>query len=389
VAKSPSRNRQRVSTFTSIALGVGLNFLLPGAGTSVWATMGNAAISSTASQGSSSLIMNKGNFKSVKDLSSLNSLKSLAITVGSAGITQGILNTLGLPMTTQVLQGTKGRPLSLEDVAKITQIKGIENSVCGGLTIVIQGEKPREALKEVTIGTATGTVGAVGAYSIGEMRTPGMSGNITHKVEHFVLGAGLTKIQGGNLLVGGVSAVGAEGLMEVLPWRPEINAGVAQLAASSGALLIHQDPSTAFFTAKNAVEHNDLLHPYPTLKQEQNQIENLQYAGENVQQAAEILAKLAATGIPLTPELCNQLRAYLAQSEAVQRDMAALFCADPDLHPSGSGMGRLMIGLIPETYGGAALSLIPVAGFVKSTAIVSLKYAIEMIKKGEIQCLLS
>jgi len=121
---------------------------------------------------------------------------------------------------------------------------------------------------------------------------------------------------------------------------------VAKVAAATGALLVDKDIGAAYRAADNAVENNDLF-PHWNWEHEQAQREVLDQAGENLRELADV-------GIPMMKEVCDKLREYNQQYAAIQQELGQPL-ANPLNYVPGNPVGHLVVGMIPETVGEAAL----------------------------------
>jgi len=262
--------RGKIASLVSMAAGIGLNFILPGAGT-VAATMGNAAASTLGSQFVGNMIINKGNIgRSFKALASEDSLRSLLVTVGTAGAMRG----LNMP----------ARP---QGFMQQLHVNGTRAAISTGLNVVVDPKHAGRALRLGALNLAVNTLAGTAANKIGASYNNG-DGNIdyiTHKVLHGVVGAAagaaLSKDHAAGAVAGAGGAVVAEVVGEMmmgdvgakvrelkqeglsdnqvhqrLMEQANLNADLGRLAGAAMAAATRQDVNVAAMAASNAVDNN-------------------------------------------------------------------------------------------------------------------------------------
>ena len=153
--------------FMLVQLGVSLGtagLLPPG-----WGTLLTTAISTTAGKGASSLLAHSGNIgKALQDLSSREFLRSTALNIASAGLTQGISTQLGLPIRPQTFIG---------HVQK--------NLIRVGVKAAFEGRLD----KDLALDFLTSTIGGSLSNQIGSLYGSGEINPMTHKLLHGLVGA--------------------------------------------------------------------------------------------------------------------------------------------------------------------------------------------------------
>lgn len=242
--------------------------------------MSSAGFTSLVSQASLSLINNQGNISKVfKDLGSKENLRSLATSMASAGIVQGLSSHFQLPERAT----TFGQHL---------QKNIISSGTSAGLSMLIHKQDVREALLEAAKGITAGTIGGVFANSIGAAYGENDLNWVTHKLAHGALGAFTGAILGDDpsagavagALGGMVSEIIADGLLddakekafdqalektskegrpleykdvhEAFSAESRKVANMGRLGAAFAAFGLEQDVNIATRTATNAVENN-------------------------------------------------------------------------------------------------------------------------------------
>ncbi|KAB2833411.1 MAG: hypothetical protein F9K49_06625, partial [Caedimonadaceae bacterium] len=166
------------------------------AGISTNATVGamaSAGFTSLVSQATISLINNQGDISKVlRDLGSKDSLCSLATSIASAGIVQGLSETFNLPQQATTF-------------AEHLQKNVISSGVSAGLSILLQQQDVKEALLQAVKGAAAGTLGGMMANTIGEAYGHEDLNWVAHKLAHGALGALTGAILGDDLSAGALA----------------------------------------------------------------------------------------------------------------------------------------------------------------------------------------
>ncbi|MBY0273450.1 MAG: DUF637 domain-containing protein [Alphaproteobacteria bacterium] len=225
---------------------------MAGAGTS-------AAFQALVTQASISLANNQGNIgKTLKDLGSSRSVRALVTAAGTAGLTYGLSNQLGVSAA-----GTS--------VGDHLQRSAIQTGVSTGFSIVSQDQSVGEALLQGAINIAASTAGGLGANTIGDWRDEGSIDALTHKVLHAGLGAGLGAASsllddpGKGALGGAIGGFFAELVAENTPssMEPQTRADFGRAVGTVVAVAAGQDGNAALLAGTNAVMNNSLGHYSP------------------------------------------------------------------------------------------------------------------------------
>jgi hypothetical protein len=227
----------------------------------VVSSMTAAAFTSVCSQAALALLSNQGDIgKAAKSLANGKTLKSLGISMVSAGLMTGIADVLSIPQT-----GIESTTL-----ADQIQRQTLQLFVGSGLGIAA-GQKPKEALEQGLRGAVSGTLGASFAKWIGETFQAGKIDSFSHKFLHALVGAGFGALTSDDAkkgaIAGAIGAATAEFLAEHLPdsMSARTRADLSKLGVSIGALFADLNVDAVIGAANNALENNFLLtHPEPT-----------------------------------------------------------------------------------------------------------------------------
>lgn len=245
-------------TLSPAIVGAGLKGTVTGA-------MISAGIGNLTSQAAVALLTHQGDVgAALKSIASSQGVRSLAVSVASAGVTQGVANELGINMTPET-----------QTFMDRVQEGAVQAAVTTTVGATIGGQDLTDALSSgVRSGVAT-TVGGYLASKVGIAHKTGALDEVSHKLAHGVIGAGMAKITGGEAVAGALGAIVGEIIGQEYrayqeahnkfnPASPDFNKvverGVAlsRLSAAFVALLAGQDPTSAAETAGNAVRNNAL-----------------------------------------------------------------------------------------------------------------------------------
>ncbi|MBY0273390.1 MAG: DUF637 domain-containing protein [Alphaproteobacteria bacterium] len=222
-------------------------------------TGASAAFQTLVTQASISLANNRGNIgKTLKDLGSSRSVRALVTAAGTAGLTYGLSEAVGVSAA-----GTS--------VGDHLQKSAIQTGVSTGFNIITQDQDLDEALLQGAINIAASTAGGLGANTIGDWRAEGSIDALTHKALHAGLGAGLGAASsllddpGKGALGGAIGGFFAELVAENLPgsMEPQRRADAARAAATVIAVAAGQDGNAALLAATNSLMNNNLGHYSP------------------------------------------------------------------------------------------------------------------------------
>ena len=248
---------------------------------SVEAAVVNAGLAALATQATVSCATSGGDLERVfEDVTSRESLRSIAQSMVTAGVVKGLGNYLELP----------GTPQGWEEHMKVQAVHAAVNVAAD---VSIGGQDIEGALKSGLQSFATGTVGGVLANEIGKAYGGGYGDidPLTHKVLHGLVGGLMGAVSGKNpkegALSGAVGAIVAETMADFMTEKPdhaltrmikeaktkgqpltrreflaaydqhvERNQKVARLCASFANALVTPDEIVGNATAQNAVENN-------------------------------------------------------------------------------------------------------------------------------------
>jgi hypothetical protein len=242
------------------------------------AAMVSAGVASLSSQAAVAMVANQGNIgQALKDLSSANALRSFAISIVSAGLTNGM--------------GSEILPKNPTTLLEHAQAVAVRTTTSIALGTVIGGHKLEDVAKGSLINAAVEVGYGAIAREIGDAYHVGEMGPVLQKGLHFVGGAAAgialnpdDPLRGA--MSGGMGAALAEIFAEIMVDAEKIKAQVqeeaiqkglaltpqdskakfeqklhyqtemARLAAGTVVLLAGQDVPTALFTGAIAVENN-------------------------------------------------------------------------------------------------------------------------------------
>ena len=222
----------------------------------------NAGFTTLSQQAAVTLINNKGDIgKTLNQLGSSSSLKALATSM----ITAGLSNKLG---STFNLTGDK---LTL---AQQFQQKALNGLVSASVSAAIEGGNIGEALQTQLKNAAITTISGAVANKIGDLYSADELNYLTHKIAHAALGCVAGAAANDDCESGALGAVAGEvaaeawfkgnleaaiksGQLDELK-RNGVNA--AELASAIAATLAQKDANLAVMTARTAAENNAQKH---------------------------------------------------------------------------------------------------------------------------------
>lgn len=236
-------------------MGAGLVGLEGGA----WAAVANAGLSALASQAAVSLVNNGGDVGAVlKELGSSTTLRSLATSMISAGLTAGIAGQLNIDT---------GLSAGIGDQVAYQSIRTLTNTVASA---AINGADIGDTLKSNLISAVANVASAQLATQIGDIAGENQwnleEGDIRKVVMHAIAGCGVGQLSSQSCAAGAIGA----GLQEILGSSmgslsddPATQIQLAGLAGAIAVALSGGDASavnTAAFTAQQAASYNRQLH---------------------------------------------------------------------------------------------------------------------------------
>jgi adhesin HecA-like repeat protein len=280
--QSWNETKMSVGPGLSALIAIGVSLVMPGIGIGVPGAMATAGAKAVTTQTLVGLVNHQGNpLEALKDLTSGDSLRSLATTILSAGLTRGVCNVLELP--TDI--GIEKTPLEHIEVA------AIRATVNGAFNAALMGKDVDDVLKDVAIDTVVDSVGAIGAQQISHWYRDHDLNTFTHKVTHAFLGGATGALLSDDPLQGAMSgALGAvvaetfvelttksaedlsleileeewskgrnpskEDLKQRMQEQLQYKSDLGRLSATVAAIATDQDVTIASKTAANAVENN-------------------------------------------------------------------------------------------------------------------------------------
>lgn len=284
VSRGDQKTLQRLATLVSL----GVSLMTGGAasplaglvGEGLFGTMLTAGFSGLCSQAASAALVNEGKLKrAFKDLGSKQFLRSLGITMASAGLMRELGGRLQLP----------SRPTTFEG---FVHYNALRSGVAIGLNTTLGGQDVRHALEQGGLSFAANVLQSWAAYQTGQRYRTGQIGYAGHKLEHFLEGLGAAAIVSkGNvraMLIGGGAAALSEmfaesllpnparlpeqlqresirregrlllgqDLQDAVQGRIESIADMARMLTATTVFLAGQDIDLAMRTADNALDNN-------------------------------------------------------------------------------------------------------------------------------------
>lgn len=333
------------------------------------ATAVSAGVSAIASQAALSIINNGGDFRAVaKELTSSQAMKSLAVTMVSAGVCGELLKALDIGTA---ISGDIG-----QQVLSRTQEAAIRTGVNTVLKSTIEGRNFAEVLTEEARSGAANVVGGTLANKVGvEYKAKDSDINyVMHKIIHGVIG-GISGLISGGTEEAFAAAIGAtigeivgegyekahrDGVYD--PNHPSFNAKeredmvrkgtmFSELSAAVFAGVLGQDPNAAARAANNAVTENAFLIR-PTLQRQtiEETGEIIGYVLDN--SPAETTEELAGDFYEVLSNL-NHLDLSDDQAQSIAHDLAARIASHED-SLSGRQINKLLQKSLLEYAGPTA-----------------------------------
>ncbi|MDP2194292.1 MAG: DUF637 domain-containing protein, partial [Alphaproteobacteria bacterium] len=253
------------TSFTASGFGATMASGFSGATAACVSGMSQAAFMGVCSQSAVALINHQGHIgKAAQQLTSKHALKSLGLSIVSAGITQGLGYNLGIDV--HRASGTLTQHLQAET---------LKAGVGAGLSLAT-GDKVEDVLQTAVRSVAAGTLGRCGANKIGALYGAESLDPLSHKFAHAALGAATGALMGGTACVvsGAVGAVVSELSADILsPGKP-----IDQIKEKEQAL-------------GRKLTRQEFFELYPAVHQ--NYFEDVR----NVHKASKIIAAIGASFI--------------------------------------------------------------------------------------------
>lgn len=277
-------------------------------------TAGTTSLASTAAV---SLINNKGDIgATLKELGSSENTKGLLLTMATAGLSNGILNQVGL-------SGVDANSTVGQLFAK-NAIQGITSAV---LESAVMGTNLEDALKDNLQGALINTVAAQGADAIGDAKLDATSKALAHALLGCAMGTatagssqgcapGATGAVIGEIVAGWYADASGYDQLKIDANKPGASAELqqqlavvtntmtelAKLTGAGGALLIGRDASAmqiAMGTAQNAAVNNRALHASErALAQELASRSNGHYTAAQIEEQMRLMGNTAFNEVP-------------------------------------------------------------------------------------------
>ena len=251
----------------AVVISIAASILMPGIGTGVVGAILTAAASTLSSQAAVALISNRGDIgDALRDITSERSLRSLGVSMFTAGLTQGLLQEFDINTCTDTQ--TFGDRLREEGISAASQTAF--RSTLG------QEDIQDSFLTSLRTGFSRAAGGHF-ASEIGEARQLGEIDYVSHKVLHALLGAAEGGLASGDPLSGAIGAVVGEVVAEEYrnshvgtsdedsteSYDEVAKQGTdrARFAAALVAAALDQDPSVASETGTVAARNNAFFVP--------------------------------------------------------------------------------------------------------------------------------
>jgi hypothetical protein len=288
----------------------------------------NAGISSLASQASISMINNQGDIGAVlKELSSEKSLRSLVTTMATAGLTKVGCQELKINL------GSAEKPQSFIDRAKESLVRCNVSLLAN---TIINREDFHQALQSNLRATMADTLAGHAAAKIGvAYHSSDASGpqldEVSHKLLHALVGAGMAAITKGDILAGSVGAVIGEIVAaqyreslgdEYDPSNKDFDklkergVQLARLSAAFAAFLTGRDPNDAAMAAGNAARENAMQ---VTFEQHLEERQASARAAEDEEEDEEEATGVDDEELGLKAAIENSRKTYDREEEARQQ----------------------------------------------------------------------
>jgi hypothetical protein len=255
-----------------------------------------AGITALASRAAASFVNNHGDLGAVlKEMGSSESVKNIATAMVTAGALQGLSSSGLLP--DNLANATNGAA-PFTDQLQRQLIDGAARSL---VRSAINGTRLEEELRQGLTNALLNTVGAQGAFAIGDMRLDSFTSNVAHAIAGCAVGAGRASAGGGHAGQGcSAGAVGAVvGNLAAEFYDPNrlldsaSVSGFSRTMAGIAGLLVGGDVSSAYigaYAGGNAVENNRQLHPEErTLAHRLSQQSGGRYTAQQIEEQMRLM----------------------------------------------------------------------------------------------------
>ncbi|MGN6671450.1 MAG: DUF637 domain-containing protein, partial [Candidatus Nucleicultricaceae bacterium] len=361
----------------SVLIAVGVSMIMPGIGTGTIGAMTTIGAETLSTQAVIGMINNGGNiFKTLEDMASPDTLRSLAISVATAGLTNEFSIMSGVPIHpkgVEFVDHLQSRMLHMADQIPVES--------------VLSRRSFEEVFQDSLTCAAASLAGTYGAANIGNFFDKHQITEFEQYLAHAAVGAVAAEIKKGDPLAGALGAVVGEAVGKRL--RAEMDeagitdkhpdyeqavdhaVNIARFTAASVACCLNKDADDAVFAAANAARHNTFHHAPTYNLEDQIQREKEEKAG------AGLLLDLWGTPIEPLSEIQKSERERVGS--AIEQTRQAL--ENPDLSfIERFGLREMLnhqttyssqVRRMPTTVGDVALEAIPVVpGALRAVAPV-------------------
>jgi adhesin HecA-like repeat protein len=249
----------------STLIAIGVSMMMPGLGTGVSGAMLTAGAKSLTTQALIGLVNNGGDpLKTLKDLTSGESLRNTLVSVATVGVSQQLSRVLEIPLHPESIDFAEHLQSSMLQTVSSLSVESI-------LSQKDLSEVIRDSLK---LGAAN-LIGSYGASQIGTAFKEGTIDAFSQKMAHAALGAASAALMKGEPVAGAIGAVVGEIAGDL--YREEMEkqgrfnpsttdfekiqergVDIARFTTAAIATLLNQDAEAAALTAGNAARYNAL-----------------------------------------------------------------------------------------------------------------------------------
>ncbi|MGN6670333.1 MAG: DUF637 domain-containing protein, partial [Candidatus Nucleicultricaceae bacterium] len=273
--QSWEETRMAVGSGLSALIMIGVSLVMPGIGTGTTGAMLTAGAETLGAQAVVGMINNGGNIlQTLEDMASADSLRSTAISMATAGLTNEFSIMSGVPIHPKGVEFVKHLESRMLHMAAQIPVES-----------VLSRKSFEEVFQDSLVCAAAKLVGTYGAVNIGNFFDKHQITEFEQYLAHAAVGAAAAEIKKGDPLAGALGAVVGEavgkrlhaemdesGIDEDYPdYEQAIDhaVNIARLTAASVACGLNQDAEEAAFAAGNAARHNAWSYnpSLPTLDQ--------------------------------------------------------------------------------------------------------------------------
>lgn len=281
---------------------IGVSLVMPGIGTGTTGAMLTAGAETLSTQAVVGMINNDGNIlQTLEDMASADSLRSTAISMATAGLTNEFSIMSGVPIHPKGVEFVKHLESRMLHMAAQIPVESVLSRKSFG-----------EVFQDCLIHGAAKLVGTYGSANIGRFFDKHQITEFQQYLAHAAVGAAAAKIKNGDVVAGALGAVVGEAVGKRL--RAEMDessinedhpdyeqavdyaVNIARFTAASVACGLNQDAEEAAFAAGNAARHNAWSYnPYiPSVDQIETDVRRfVEYVDEGITSYAEAGEDLA------------------------------------------------------------------------------------------------